>query len=406
VDAAERWGHDYITLALRLDKLVPGFVDGYFGPPELKAAVDAEGEPAAAGLLSEAVALAESLPRLGFAPRRTAYLSRQADALGTVCRKLTGEPVSLAEEVRRCFDITPTWTPESEFEEALALYEQALPGRGNVAERLNDRRTRQELAADRAAQVPGLMRKAMAEVRRRTLAFVDLPEGEGLEIRTVKGQPWGAYNWYLGRYRSLIEVNTDLPTNVGGIIDMMAHEGYPGHHVEHVLKEHLLYRGEGYLENAILLINTPECVISEGIATLAAEMVFAPGEARRWLAEEVYPEAGVAPVSAGDQELLNRAAELLAGVRGNAVFMLHAEGRPDEEVVRYMSRYALLPEARARKALEFLKSPLWRAYAFTYFYGKRLMQPLLQGPDRLTVFHRLLTEQVYPSLLVEWAGAQ
>lgn len=403
MEAGEGWGRAYVTLSLRLEKLVPGFVDGYFGPPELKAAVDAEGEPAAAGLLQDARRLADELPGLGIEPNRTAYLNRQVDAIVTICRKLTGESVSLEEEVRRCFDIAPTWTPESEFEEALALYEQGLPGRGSVSERLNARRSRYELNAGQAALVPDLMRKAMAEVRRRTLAFVDLPDGEGLEIRTVKGQPWGAYNWYLGRYRSLIEVNTDLPTNVSGIVDMMAHEGYPGHHVEHVLKEQLLCRGKGYLENSILLINTPECVISEGIATLAGEMVFAPGEAKQWLAESVYPEAGIEPETAGDQELLNRAAELLAGVRGNAVFMLHAEGRSDEEVVKYLSRYALMPEARARKAMEFLKSPLWRAYTFTYFYGKKLMMPLLQGPDRLAVFRRLLTEQVYPSLLVQWA---
>jgi hypothetical protein len=43
-------------------------------------------------------------------------------------------------------------------------------------------------------------------------------------------------------------------------------------------------------------------------------------------------------------------------------------------------------------------------YAFTYAQGKRLMQPLLGGPDRLDVFRRLLTEPVYPSLLEEWAS--
>ena len=43
--------------------------------------------------------------------------------------------------------------------------------------------------------------------------------------------------------------------------------------------------------------------------------------------------------------------------------------------------------------------PLWRAYIFTYLYGKRLMRPLLQGPDRLAVFRRFLTEQVTPSQL-------
>ncbi|HYG57080.1 MAG TPA: hypothetical protein VD902_03330 [Symbiobacteriaceae bacterium] len=399
---ADRWGRDYLYLALRMEKLFPGFVDGYFGPAEWKAEVDAEPARTAAELLQTAVALGDSLPGQGFDPGRAAYLLRQVAAMETICRKLAGESISLDEEVRRCFDIVPQWTPEAEFEAALALYEEALPGSGGVAERLNARRTRFELGRERAPMVQHLMEKAMAEVRRRTLRFVDLPEGEGVTIATVTGQPWGAYNWYLGHYRSKIEVNTDLPTNVTNLLDLMAHEGYPGHHAEHVLKEQLLYRQRGYLENAILLINTPECVISEGIATLAADMIFEPGEAKRWLADEVLPEAGMEP-EAADGAKLNRAAELLAGVRGNAVIMLHAEGRPAEEVVQYLMQYTLLPEERARKSMQFLQSPLWRAYTFTYYYGRRLMLPLLQGPDRLSVFRRLLTEQIYPSQLLEMA---
>lgn len=400
---SDHWGRAYVLLGLRIEKAFPGFVDGYYGPPEWKAQVEAEAPLAPAELLRAAALLADSLPAQGFEPGRAAYLERQVRAIETICRKLNGEAVSLEEEVRRCFDIAPAWTPEAQFEDALALYEQALPGTGSVADRLNARRTQFELAREKAHLLQPMMERAIGEVRRRTLAFVTLPEGEGVDVRTVTEQPWGAYNWYLGNYRSLIELNTDLPTNLSGLLDLMAHEGYPGHHVEHALKEKLLYRDRGYLEHSILLINTPECVISEGIATLAGQMIFAPGEAQRWLEAHIYPEAGITPDPV-DSDKLSRAAELLAGVRGNAVFMLHAEGRTDDEVAQYLMKYTLLPEDRARKSLQFLKSPLWRAYTFTYFYGKRLMQPLLKSDDRLTVFRRFLTEQVYPSLLVEWAN--
>jgi hypothetical protein len=402
-----QWGEAYVQLALRMEKAFPGFVDGYYGPPALKAQVELEQEWPARQLLQAAIDLLDALPSQGFAPSRSVYLHKQVTAMTAICRKLTGETLTLDEEVRLCFDIVPEWTPEAHFEEAVALYEQALPGHGAVADRLNDRRSRFELKGPQSGPLlQALMTKVTAEVRRRTLAFVDLPEGEGVETRTVTDQPWGAYNWYLGGYRSLIEFNVDLPTNLSGLIDVMAHEGYPGHHTEHVLKEHLLYRGQGYLESSILLINTPECVISEGIATLAADMIFPSAEAREWLGREVYAPAGIDTAAApGDYSLMSRAAELLAGVRGNAVIMLHAEGRPADEVVRYLMRYGLMPEDRARKAMGFLQSPLWRAYTFTYFYGRRLMLPLLQGEDRLTVFRRLLTEQVYPSMLLEWAKA-
>jgi len=82
----------------------------------------------------------------------------------------------------------------------------------------------------------------IAELRRRTQARFPLPDGESFELRIVTNQPWSAYNWYLGDFRSRIDVNTDLPLHVTGLVDLMAHEGYPGHHTEHSLKEARLAR--------------------------------------------------------------------------------------------------------------------------------------------------------------------
>lgn len=400
----DEWGEDYVRLGLRLEKAIPGFVDGYFGPAALKTAVDREGPPAPADLVRAAMRLADALPAQSYDAMRAAYLARQVRAMETIGRQLAGERFDLADEVERCFDIHVERTPEAVFEEALAIYDATVPGSGSLAERVEARRRSQELPRDRTPLVLGLLTDAMAEVRRRTAAFVEMPVGENVELATVTNQPWGAYNWYLGEARSRIELNTDLPTNLAALLDTAAHEGYPGHHTEHALKEARLYREQGHLENSILLINTPECVIAEGIATMAAEMIFAPGEARAWTEAHIFPAAGLASDTV-DAEALRQAGEMLAGVRGNAVFMLHVDGRSDDDVAAYLMRYSLLNEARARKALEFLKSPLWRAYTFTYAYGKRLMQPLLQGPDRLAVFSRLLTEPVYPGLLVEWGEA-
>ena len=99
-----------------------------------------------------------------------------------------------------------------------------------------------------------------------------LPREERIEVRLTHDQPWGAYNWYLGEARSLIEINTDLPRQVDGLVGYLAHEGYPGHHTEHALREAWQYRGRGQGEYALQLINTPESLISEAIATSALEL--------------------------------------------------------------------------------------------------------------------------------------
>src|SRR5260221_2553967 len=216
---SEQWFREYVLLAFRIDKAIrkfseSRFVDYYFGPPEWKAAAEGEAEMPATELVREAMALADALPVQGFETHRTTYLEKQVTALETVCRKLNGETFSLEEEAQRCFDIYPTWTPESQFEQAIALFDEALPGAGSIVERQLALRQRYELAPEKSGLLVGLMQRALAEARHRTQAFVDLPEGEGLELQTVTDKVFGGENWYLRNYRSRVELKTDLPTEV------------------------------------------------------------------------------------------------------------------------------------------------------------------------------------------------
>ena len=227
-------------------------------------------------------------------------------------------------------------------------------------------------------------------------------EDESIEIRMVQDQPWSGYNWYLGNGRSRVDLNTDLPIYAYRLTDLLAHEGYPGHHTEHALKERL-YTEQGLGEHALQLINTPECVISEGIATVAEKMLFAPEELVRFRRERVYPVAGIT----GDPErevAIGAAMRILRSAPGNAGLLLHEENRDSEDVVAYLQHYALSTEAEARQRLRFIADPLWRAYIFTYHVGYELISGWLdQAPEeRQRRFRTLLTDQVYPSQIAAW----
>jgi hypothetical protein len=400
----EPWFREYVLLAFRIDKAIrkfteSRFVDYYYGPPEWKAEAEAEAEKPPTELVRDAMALEDALPEQGFEAHRATYLEKQVVALETVCRKLNGETFSLKEEVQRCFDIHPTWIPESRFEQGLAMLDEVLPGDGSLPDRLQAWRKRHQLAQEKSGLLLNFMQRAAAEARRRTQAFVNLPADEGVEVQTVSDKVFYGENWYLGNYRSRVELNTDLPTDLNDLMYFMCHEGYPGHHTEFVLKEQHLFRERGYIEQAISPIIGPQSVISEGIATLACEMIFTPEGAEQWLAKHMYPEAGIEPDTI-DIAKLREAGELLEGSWGNAAFLLH-EGRSDEEVKQFLIKYSLMPDEEALKFLEFLKVPFQEAYIFTYFYGRQLMKPWLQRPDRLTVFRRFLTEQLYPAELVK-----
>lgn len=399
----ESWYQDYVLLAHHIQKVLSKFtdnpfIDAYYGPPEWKTQADNEPEMPTAHLVKAAMALADALSAQNFASRHANYLRKQVVAMETISRKLDGQTFSLEEEVQGCFDIRPTRIPESQFEQAHAIFDEVLPGSGSIFERRIALRRKYELPPEKLHLLPMLLERTMNEVRQRTQEFVRLPEQEGMDIQLVKDKHYGGACWYLGNYRSRIDVNTDLPMSLNTLPYFVSHEGYPGHHTESVLKEQHLYRNGGDIDQSIVLLSSPHCLISEGIATTALEMIFAPGEVDAWLGEHIYPEAGIEPDNV-DTMKLHKASELLEDVWDNAAFMLH-DGYADAEVMRYMQRYLLVPEEEVHKYLEFLKVPFQGAYVFTYGNGKRLMRPWLEGPDRLANFRRFLTEQYTPSDLV------
>ncbi|MBN1661069.1 MAG: hypothetical protein JXA93_21930 [Anaerolineae bacterium] len=391
-------GEKYLRLALGIERHWEGFVDAYFGPGELRRQVD-EGEPRALGALAEdAEALLDEVKRVGDAQRRD-FLQRQVRAMAAVVGSLAGERLDFVEEVQCYFDITPEMVGEATFEAAHNRLEALLPGEGPLVERMTAWRRGLELVQERIMPV---FERAREETRRRTLALFDLPASEELTLELVTNQPWSGYNWYLGNYRSRIEVNTDLPVRVDSVVPLMAHEGYAGHHTEHAIKEQRLYREEGRGEHAVQLLLAPECVLSEGVADSAQGIVFPDDELEAFLHDDLYPLAGLPAGEAARQIQIHRASEGLRGVSGNAAMLLHREGRSPEEVQAYLEKYALRTPREAVQSLKFLQNPLFRSYVFNYAMGKALIAPLLEGPDAVDNFRRLLSEPFSPTQVRAW----
>jgi len=398
----ESWSSDYIQLAFRIDKLFQSlielpFVDYYYGPPEWKAQVQNEQAQEPVALLHAATTLLDTLPTQGFDQHRTTYLSKQVGAMEMVCRKLYGEQFSLEEEMQRLFDLSFSWTPEAQFDEALTLYNEALPGKGDITRRLHKWRRQHAIPWEKSTQLPSLVERILGELRRRTLVFIDLPANESVDLRIEIENSFGGACWYQGNYRSHIEVNIDaflrMQTHVNVLIDTLCREVYPGHHVAYSLKEQHLYRELGYEEETIGLLFSPSAVIGEGIATSACEMIFSPIELEEWLAENVYPELGIKQDRA-DVLKIQQAEDLLAGVWGNAIALLRA-GHSHEEIKVYLTRYLRQGD------VAFWEQPFHEFFGIVEASAKQLMHPWLQGTDRHQVFRRYLMEQFYPSELVK-----
>jgi hypothetical protein len=405
---------DYLLLALRLDRLIPGLVDGYFGPTGLLAQVEAENPPPAARLREDAADLRARVEAEVGEPDRRRWLVAQLVALETQARALAGDPLPYLEHVTACFDFTPERTDEVVFEAAAADLDRLLPGDGTPAERMAAWDARFTIPPDR---LRGVIDALLPRFRERSRSLFGLPEGERLTVSLVRDQPWSGYNWYDGELHSRVEINTDLPSRAADLLGVLPHETYPGHHLEHAWHEAHLVGELGRLEASVLCINAPECLLSEGLADLGRRFAV-PAADEVDLLVEIYGLAGLdvardraaARAAAEAQAAITRATGALGGVRGNAALLRHADGAPREEVLAYLERYLLTTPERAAKRLEFIDHPLWRTYVFVYFEGERLLSRWLErvpAAERPARFARLLAEQLTPGAIVsEIAGPE
>ena len=393
-------GQEFIRLALAIEEHLPGYVDAYFGPEEWKVSATQDGKLPLPDLTERAARLANDIAQADdMDAQRRDFLSRQVTAMRMSLRLLSGEMVSLAEEVDALYDIQPKWKDESIFNEAHTELDKILPGGGSLSERREAWKKSLEIPTEKVRE---LLPYIMDTLRERTRKKFDLPEEESFVVEFVSDQPWSAYNWYLGNVSSRIDINTDLPMTIYTLPGLIAHEAYPGHHTELSIKEQKLIQEKGYVENYVNLINSPSCVVAEAIATSALETVFSEEELEDWFRSEVLPRAGLAHIDARKIMDYFKVTDKMAGLTGNAAFMLHDQKKSDEEIIAYSQKYGLLTEKEARQGMKFISNPLYRSYTFTYHVGYDMLKELFAKKGRDTYFKRLLEEPVTPSQIQEW----
>lgn len=369
----------YLVLGLRLGKHVDGLVDAYYGPPELQEQVDAEDTVDAAQLAADADALLAGL--------EDGWLADQVRGCATYAHVLAGDAISYSDEVEGCYGVRPQRTPVSVYEEAHAQLDELLPGEGSLFER---RQAWRELHLCPGDKTVAVLNDLLPVLRSRTSALLELPTGEEVTLDPVRDEPWWAFNYYLGNLSSRVVLNTDVPTSGLDLLHLVGHEIYPGHHTEHAVKEQLLVREQGRIEEAIQLVPTPQAVLSEGIAEAGLDVVL--DDAAKEVAYAIIRGHGLQLDDPELAEQIAKVGEQLRTVGLDAALMIHEDGVSEEEAAAYIERWSLVTPDRAKHSVRFATDPTWRAYAITYSAGHDLCRAYIGGdPAR---FRTLLTEPV------------
>jgi hypothetical protein len=395
----------YLLLCLRLERLTPGFVDSYVGPMELQEIALGEPMPLPAEIHDEALALralTDTLDTVDESARwRHAWFEGQLRAISALARMAGGEEIGFLDLVEQLFGLTVQPTPELTLAHARARLDEVLPPGGSLADRRDTLRRSLQVPPERAVAAVASSAERFRSVTRRDF---EMPDEEGIQWEEARDVAWGAYACFLGSGRTRIEINVDLPMEVSGAAFLASHEAYPGHHAEHVIKERTLIRDRGLGEATMRTMNTPEAVISEGLADVAREVVMADWE----LADELRTIGQSVGVD-GDWQaavVARTAYNQLQAATGNAAILLYRDGRSEDDVRGYLRDVGAVPANRIDHSMRILRDPVQWTYSFTYSEGVRLIRPWLELQGQTNGFARLLSEQLSPAvLLAETAAA-
>lgn len=395
----------YVKLVLEIGAHEEGYVDAYHGPPEWAAAATT-GKRDVESLRREAIGLHAELGRMsseGLKPleiKRRDFLRAHVAAASSRLQMIAGTRWPFAEEAERLFGVRPDLKPLESYEPALAEVATLLPGEGPLDARVAAFRKRYEIPAARLRPV---MEAAIAECRRRTLAHIDLPANERFDLEFVTGKPWSGYNWFKGDARSLIQVNTDLPSTIDRALGLGCHEGYPGHHVQNTLMEQL-YTKRGWVEFSVWPLFAPVGFIAEGSSNAGVDLAF-PGEDKaKFERETLYPLAGLDPATA---PAMDRLSATLAKLRGAEYTIADAylAGRIDRAgAIAQLQRYTLASADRAAKRIDFIDT--YRSYVINYGLGEEMVAAALTraGADtgsRWNAMRAIIGEPTLPRDLEE-----
>lgn len=398
----------YVRLVLAVGEHDGSYVDAFYGPPSWREESKSNKRPLAeireraTSLIAELQAGPE--PREEMERLRRDYLQKQLQSLVARVDMLSGTKMTFDEESRALYDAVAPDLTESQLQKIVDQLSSELPGKGSLSERYQTYRKQFEIPPGRLDTV---FKTAIEECRLRTKRHIDLPEGESFTVEYVKDKSWSGYNWYQGKYKSLIQVNTDFPIYIDRAVDLACHEGYPGHHVYNVLLEKHLVDDRGWVEFSVYPLYSPQSLIAEGSANYGIDVSFPDDERVRYEREILFPLAGI---QVSDVEKYYRIQSLITRLNyaHNEAARDYLNGKMTaDQAADWLIRLGVMEPDRAKQRVRFIDE--YRSYVINYNLGKDLVREHIEalsdgGHDREKVwdeFEKLLSSPRLPSSLVK-----
>jgi hypothetical protein len=399
-----KFGEEFLKLALRISKHIKGYVDFYIGPQRIRKIVDNESKTSPNKLLKDCKSLLNQLWKQGYDKKREIYLKKLLIAMETSIERIIGTEIPFKELFLRFYDIELKPTSETELYNLKEEFNNAYRGSGTLKEIMEDLRTRRKVPA---YKVYDFFKKALSIVKSKTIELFKnlLPQEENIVIELDESKnndkvKWSYYNWYLGNFCSRIQINPNYNIFWTNLLSSAAHEGYPGHHMEFVIKEHSLCNDLMQFEHLILLLNSPKLIISEGIARLAINVLFSyENNAEISIEEFCLEKEKEDPIEIIAKQLSIK--KKIDFIWQNIGYYALIEEWSKTKLFRYADRYEFFSSENIKNQIALLSNPVYSTTTFSYNLGSNLIMNKFGEFPAIINFKYLLKNPVLPSDLIK-----
>jgi hypothetical protein len=370
----------YVRAALKLSQHDPSLVEQWRGPESWTpgprrpvAEVQHEIEQLQEQIRARASDISSAVEHA-----RVRYLSGQIAALGFAAARQLGRAASVDDQAREEFAVAFPALDRSAIARVHGKLERILPGTRPLAERVSALRKATTIPRERRLVV---LSKAVEACRAATMKTIDLPRDESIDLVFKGRMSWDALARYEGQHRTRIEINDDSELDVSRALRLACHEGYPGHHVQHLLTDRLV----GERDAAELLLTPgfgPHLLLAEGAAEVASDLALDQSERAALYRASLFPAAQLDPATIDQlvqvEELL---IELLPVVTDVArQYLSHAV--TEQAAVDRLANEALV--ANPRGTLSFIEQR--RARALVYGEGRPIVYAAMSSRDLAALF--------------------
>jgi len=378
----------YVWLAVALGERDPDSLDFYAGPADAVADLRRD-PPSLTAIKREAAALSARLSDPAYDaskdpahdasaasdPSEAARAKALVADLGAIVARvnlLTGTRLPYDQESVAFFGVAPGPADDRRLGEIRSQIADAVGRGGRLTDRYAAFAARVTVPADRLTAV---MEAALDECRRRTLAHVALPPGERVALEMVRDKPWSAFSRYLGDGHSVLQLNADFRFTVDQVLEVACHEAYPGHHTRNTLTAPRRGAADTRPERTVQLMFSPEALVSEASAMLAADVAFPPAERVRVERDRLFPLAGLDSGTADAHVAVERLVSGLQGVQAGLA-RRYLDGELEfARAVAALEDQALVLHAEA--LVKYINE--YRSYVTTYTVGKDAFEARMAG---------------------------